>query len=88
MEITITDVGQCRKKVKLLASAEEIQKEKKSEDKVYHFLKATTAEITELEKSDIKFDKKENETGFIVRCDKKDKEAIEDIFRQSKSLSK
>ena len=27
MEITITDVGQCRKKVKLLASAEEIQKE-------------------------------------------------------------
>lgn len=70
------------------SKSEEIQEEKKSEAKEYHYLQTTPEGVSELEKSDIKFDKKENELGFIIRYDKKDKEAIEDVLGQSKGLSK
>ena len=56
--------------------------------KEFYYLIATPEEVAELEKSNIQFDKKANESGFIVRCDKKDKEAIEDVLGQSKGLSK
>ena len=69
------------------SKSEEIQQEKKSEAKEYHYLQTTPEGVSELEKSDIKFDKKENELGFIIRYDKKDKEAIEDVLGQSKGLS-